>query len=317
MSIRGSKEYLIPKLTDAFLYLFGSVVIITSLAMSVYLFSDYGTVTPRFVPFFILAMVLYLVGHVLRIARLALLIADSEQSLRRLAVFHFWTSAISAGLPFKLGDIMRIGVLTRFVRTSSAISYVWVERVLDAAILLPIMVILAAIAPANLIQYLEAFLLTIAFIIISLGLMFIAPDNLRRVATYIFRRYNHPKSIVILARINSIRVFLDSLIFKLDGRTVSLVVYSFFIWIFEFFAFAAVMIMMQGGVDPVVGLLSLFSALIEGNTIINLFKTANWPGGELFVNYLLISQVPLLSMGLLLTLFFRSTIFPNFASKRN
>ncbi|WP_188053209.1 flippase-like domain-containing protein [Sphingosinithalassobacter sp. CS137] len=251
-------------------------------------------------PLMLLATILYLGSHLLRIARLALIIADPRCSLRVLTSFHFWAAAASLAIPFKLGDALRAGALAAVVGgTRHGVTFVWIERLFDAAIFMPLLLVVALLAPGSIGIFGGFLALTIVFVLASFGMLLLAPDNLRRAATFILRRYNSHASIAALHLIKTARSFLSEAVDKLRGRTPLLLAYSLFIWIAELAALWIVLLATSGGQDPVVALLAFFSSVVEGRTLPSSLDGGVARPFDLGVGYVLVTQLPLALCGLL------------------
>ncbi|NQZ07866.1 MAG: flippase-like domain-containing protein [Algicola sp.] len=82
---------------------------------------------------FMIALVLYIVSHIVRIFRLLLLLVEQNSVLGSSVKIHLFSSVVSFILPFKLGDFVRISyisVLTGSVYKGANI--VIIERIFDA-----------------------------------------------------------------------------------------------------------------------------------------------------------------------------------------
>jgi len=251
-------------------------------------------------PWLLAAATFYLAGHLLRVARLALLTGDASLSLRLLATLHFWTATISLIIPFKLGDGVRVLALAGVKRSySSALALVWLERVFDAAVFVPLMIAAAVFAPAVLSDYVGLLLITGAFVLGTVGLMVLAPDNLRRIGTYVFRRYDNPSTVLVLRLIAVTRDFLSHIIDRVGGRVALLLAYSVFIWAAEVFALWLVLRALSTRLEPVSTLLTFISSVAEGRTL-----PASVTGLGTDVTYVFATQVPLFLCGLIASWYF-------------
>ena len=100
-----------------------------------------------------LAIAFYLLSHLLRVARLALLLVDAGRSFREIASANFAASLATAVIPFRLGELARLAEYTRVCggRVVPAVSALLTERFFDASVLLAIGVFaaFASDAPAQ------------------------------------------------------------------------------------------------------------------------------------------------------------------------
>ena len=97
-----------------------------------------------------LAIGAYLLSHLLRVVRLALLLLDSGRSLRELAGANFTAALAVALVPLRLGEVVRLAEYYRITggRIAAALSTFLVERFFDASALLLLGLVAAAMAPA-------------------------------------------------------------------------------------------------------------------------------------------------------------------------
>lgn len=215
------------------------------------------------------AFALYASGHLLRIVRLMLLLGNARLSVRRLAAFHFFTSGVGLAAPLRLGDVFRaveLGSLTGGV--VHGITFVWIERVLDAVFLTPMLVLLIFLTVGELPDAAGTyggFVLTIfSFVAASVVLVALVPDNLRRVGTYMIRRYERPWTLLVLRGIDEIRAAARRVPLLLRGKLASLLALSMLIWLFELASFAVALLSWEPGANPFTGLLAFLSQTAGG-----------------------------------------------------
>lgn len=248
----------------------------------------------------LLSALVYLLGHCLRAVRLTLLLADTRISLRNLVAFHFWASATALLIPFKLGDVVRAATLSSLTGSlRSGVAFVWMERLFDATILIPLLVAVTISAPNVLPGLLGLLIGTGSFVLLSTAILVLAPDNLRRIGTLVFLRYGSANSVAVLRTIKAARIFLLQVSEQLTGRTLLLLTYTLFIWLFELAAAWLVMGSRGQVDDPFVALLSFFSSLIEGEALGTTLMPPSEPGGSLAeLHYIIATQIPLLLCGI-------------------
>ncbi len=256
---------------------------------------------------FILALLVYFASHFARVVRVALIAADTRLSLRRLINLHFFTSAVSLGLPFKLGDAYRalelaghVGGLTR------GIVVVGVERVFDVALILLLIAAAFAFGSALSPDLAPVLAASILFVAVTAAALLLLPDNLRRIATYVIRRYDRPWTVRVLRGIANARTVVGSVSRMLKGRYSSLFSLTLVIWTFELLCLG--LILNAAGVDggPVDALLRFLSSITEGATLLD--RSGDWSWTlEPTLMYLAATQIPLAFAGLLAG----ATLFPS------
>jgi hypothetical protein len=250
---------------------------------------------------FLLALLVYFASHFARIARVALIAADTKLSLRRLINLHFFTSAVSLGLPFKLGDAYRalelsghVGGLTR------GIVVVGVERVFDVALILLLIAVAFAFGSALSPDLAPVLAASILFVAVTAAALLLLPDNLRRIATYVIRRYDRPWTVRVLRGIANARTVVGSVSRMLKGRYSSLFSLTLVIWAFELLCLGLILNAagMEGG--PVDALLRFLSSITEGATLLGRSGPGDWSWTlEPTLMYLAATQIPLAFAGLL------------------
>jgi hypothetical protein len=243
----------------------------------------------------------YMAGHALRVLRLALIAADARIGLRDLAAFHLLSSAVSLAIPFKLGELFRITELSNFVGgiLRSAI-IVWIERTFDIAVLVLLLTIAVVLEPAVIRDLMPILSVSALFVLLSLVLVFLVPDNLRRVAIYIICRYNSRRSVGALKLISATRRAIGEVPRLLRGRTSALAAVTLLIWTCELLSLGLLLRLVDSAATPLIGLLSFVSAITAGGTLPGHLTEA--PIGVAV--YLSFTQVPLAIMGLVAGLYY-------------
>lgn len=262
---------------------------------------------PRFTPsfqavvVFMLAVLVYLAGHFARIARVALIAADTRLSLRRLINLHFFTSAVGLALPFKLGDAYRALELSGHVGgLNRGIVIVAVERVFDVALILLLIAVAFAFGSALSPDLAPVLGASIAFVAVTGAALLLLPDNLRRVGSYVIRRYDRPWTIRVLRGIANTRTVIGSVSRMLKGRYSSLFSLTLAIWAFELLSLG--LTLNAAGVEggPIDALLRFLSSITEGATLLDRSGPGDWSWTWApTVMYLAATQIPLAFAGLL------------------
>lgn len=250
----------------------------------------------------ILAAGVYLTGHLFRVLRLALLIGGWRVGFRRIAAFHFTSAAISLLAPLKLGELYRIaelgGMLADGVR---GLMIVWWERVFDAGMLMAVLVAAFLLAP-NMVTGAFATLgaLIGLFLLFTAVVFFVLPDNLRRLSVLIIRRYESAHTVGLLRELDRLRHAILGAPWMVKAKLASLITLSGLIWLCELIALIAVLPMVGGVLAAVRSLAEVLSAIVGGSTLLQLLAQAA-PRGPA-CDYLVVTQGPLLGVGLLAAL---------------
>ena len=219
---------------------------------------------------FAAAAALYVVSHVLRFLRLALLIHQPSIQLRRVLQVHFLSSGLGVLLPFKLSELVRIrelGVVTGSMRTG--LIAVWLERTLDAVVLALLVAVVAIGVPESLELVTPLLVVVCAFVAATVVLLTVVPANLREIMLHLVRRPFGERSVGALRLLRAALYALQEAPAMLRGRLPSLLLLSAAIWAAEV---SVVAVAVSGSGLGATGLstavLSLLSSVSSGATAI-------------------------------------------------
>lgn len=244
--------------------------------------------------------VVYLGSHLVRIARLALLNGDARLSLRMLAKVHLFTAAVALAAPFKVGEPYRIVELAVLTRSATrGVALVWLERLFDVVVILLLLGIAAVAQPSGAEAFLGVLLISLGFVLVTLLLLVLLPENLRRVGSYLVRRHRSEWSVGVLWLISEARGMVGRMSQMLRGRHASLFVFTLVIWTLEGLSFGLIAQGGRGVFEPLAGLLSFLSLLTQGETLLTfLQRWQGLTGPEGLVTYVVATQGTLLVLGL-------------------
>jgi hypothetical protein len=254
---------------------------------------------------FVLAGLVYLTGHALRILRLALLIGGWRVGFRDIASFHLMTATVSLTAPLKLGEVYRVVEMTSlaggFVR---ALAIAWCERTLDMLVLLALLVLAIGQTTGEASGFGGVTVLAASFVTVTAIAFFILPDNLRRLAVLIIRRYDDPRTISVLRMVDQLRHAILEAPNLVRRKVASLATLTAFIWMCEMACFAIAVPSIEGSLEAALdALLTFLSALTKGETLLSVISSGGATKfGVPALSYLAATQVPLAALGLLATL---------------
>ena len=257
--------------------------------------ADFQDVFTTRVALILVAFGLYMMGQVMRVVRLALLIGNARLSLRKVAAFHFYTVGVALGAPFRLGDVYRCIELGRFTGgIVYGITFVWIERLFDLGMLLPLLLMTLKFGQAGgmLGPYAGITLFTLLFVSMSILLVAILPENLRRFGTYIIRQHEGAWTVTVLRGIEDIRKTVRRIPSMLKGKLLSLTALTVLVWVLEVGSFALVMLSLGGGSGAFSGLLAFLSRTTTGGTLPEILATAEHLT-QAARTYLVAGQMPL------------------------
>lgn len=251
-------------------------------------------------PAMLAACLLYAGSHVVRIARLALIVGDARLGLRTLAAVHLFTSGVSLALPFKLGDLHRAAALSAAAGAGSrGVVILFVERFCDAAAILLLLGLAAGSAAWDAGAHGALLAGSLLFVVAATVAAVLLPDNLRRLGNYLMRRHRGEWTVSALRRIADERALVADARAMLRGRCVSLAGFTLLIWLLEAASLALLFAADPAGSGPLGALLSFLSQIAEGLTLpARLRPDALAATPAALVAYLAATQAPLALAGL-------------------
>jgi hypothetical protein len=180
----------------------------------------------------------YLMAHLVRAVRLGVLIGNA--SVRQLLVLYFYCAACSTLIPFKLGELARVNEVSRWMNSYwKGILVVWIERLFDVLMLSALMVFVLSTGSSEPLGPLGSLLWLIAtFVVASVFIFLILPEQLYALNLYVIRKYQGNKAINLLRVIDSLYELLHQARPMMSGRLVTLTVLTLVIWGLELQALA-------------------------------------------------------------------------------
>jgi hypothetical protein len=186
------------------------------------------------------AGLLYLVAHLLRAVRLAMLLLFERPSIRMLLSVHFATAWLSAAIPFKLGEATRVAGLMGLARqpATGLAAYV-IEKLLDALVLLAVVVLVAAaggVPPA------QGLLASVLLLLVAAGgaAYFSARALIGDVRTLLVSDSCSERGLRVLAVLRFLDVAHASLRAMMHGRVALLLLLTMGVWTFDLAAFVVI-----------------------------------------------------------------------------
>jgi len=190
----------------------------------------------------VFAALLYLASHTLRAIRLVFILTDVRTSIRRLVEVHFLTAAVGMVIPFKVvGDLYRvieIGALSNHY--PRALIAVWIERAADSLMIGIIIVAALAFGPNTHGGVLPLLALLAIFIILSLIIFLVVPQNIGRLKHFVIRRYHSMAAVNFLRFIDLVQRTLSEAPRLLEQKYVTLLFLTACIWIAEALVLCAI-----------------------------------------------------------------------------
>ncbi|MBB4199233.1 hypothetical protein GGD83_003047 [Rhodoblastus sphagnicola] len=207
----------------------------------------------------------YLLSHVLRALRLALIAAGvAPLRLRQLLALHFHAAPASLVLPFKLGDAYLIAALTLLSGDpGKAFLIALVQRVFDAIALIVFTIGLSALG----VGFPEPFRLTLTILALVIGagfaLVFIAGPGLLALQDYVFTHHLSRDARFVLRILCSLRQAVELARGCAARNFAALLAFSLAVWLAEAATVASLApaLSLPKLADDFVGLLSFQNGL--------------------------------------------------------
>lgn len=206
----------------------------------------------------------YALNHALRALRLAVLVHDPLMSLRSVLRVHLLSVAVGLLTPFRLADLVRARLVGVFVMsTSRGIVVVWLERALDVAVVIGLLLLVQSGA-SSFEVWSPLLLLSVAFVLLTVALVTVVPEQLHAASLYLVRRRG-PGGLRLLRLMEQTLLVLAEAPNVLRRKTVSLVLLTVLVWSAELLALAlAIPALADGPGRLATGLLTLLSDLASG-----------------------------------------------------
>jgi len=208
------------------------------------------------------AAVAYLAGHAVRAVRLSVLVGR-EAPLKRLITLHGLTAGLSMILPWKLSEAVRVGELAANLQSlPRALATVWIERAFDFAAAMALLALASAMGLAAHAEVRPLALLWAIFVIASLFVFWVLPENLRQLKLMVLVRYRGAVATRLLQTLNGAEAISRAGNSIVRAHPASLAMLTLAIWVCEL---TALMLATGGGVtEAIPGLLDVLSAAPGG-----------------------------------------------------
>jgi hypothetical protein len=215
------------------------------------------------IPYFLGIIGLYGMSHLFRIIRLAILTLDERHKIFPLITAHALTAFPSSFMPFKIGELLRLGSFFYVYKTKQKALAIWLaERFGDISVI-SLFILGLYLFGANLPPTLH-FILFIFLFFSVLGLLtFFAISKLSIFLNRYLVLSSHSKRGLMLLKISHTLRSLEECIYRsIEGRLVSLLLFSIIIWSLEILALVA---FLKSNFYPIESLAQYFMAGLSGS----------------------------------------------------
>lgn len=187
----------------------------------------------------ILPLGLYLASHLLRCARLYVLSLGERRGGARLVAVHCGTAWLGAVIPFKLGEVLRLGLFGAAVGSPVSGGSIWlIERLNDAISVVVLVITLSLVMPIAPGAY-GALYVAGGFIIACVVGTIVLMETIPYLNRDLVLRSRSRKGLILLRVVRSVEAAFEHAKRLLIGRLTLTIVMSLMIWACEFAALAA------------------------------------------------------------------------------
>lgn len=182
------------------------------------------------------AMGVYFLSHVFRFVRFAMLMKG--QRVRQMLQIYVVSAAASFALPFKLGELFRIfWIGIHAAHMGRGLIVVWVERILDAALIALIYLVVALMQTGvSMAPVASAFFIIPLLIVFSILMLKVLPESMQNINLWVLRNYKGREALRWLKLLQSMAEFTSEARAALSNRALSLVMLTLCIWVLEIYA---------------------------------------------------------------------------------
>ncbi|WP_440113312.1 lysylphosphatidylglycerol synthase domain-containing protein [Paenibacillus sp. QZ-Y1] len=222
------------KLFSLQLLLFG-----LGISFSLYLAYNFRFIETRFSYFIVIAIICYLIAHLIRICRLYILFIDRRFSFSEIVKVYIITTWINFVIPFKFGEIYRILEFSKLCRSfKMGIVAIWIERFFDSLLLMSIFIMFVNYHDKN---HFIFFALLFLFLMLSVFCFFSFLPTFRYINRFLLSESKSPRGLLALEIMSSAREYYVYAKKLLNGKLAILLGTTFLVWVLEFFTYYLVL----------------------------------------------------------------------------
>lgn len=184
--------------------------------------------------FYILSVIgAYALSHVFRMMRLAMLSLDQRNQILPLVSCHAVTALPSSMLPFKIGEIIRLGSFFYVLKTRKALAIWLAERFVDISVISLFILILYFFNIDVPKQLRTIFILFFVFSLLALMAFFAVSKVFIYLNRYLVLASSSKHGLQLLKISHHLRQLEDAIFRSFEGRFASVFLLSVFIWLAE------------------------------------------------------------------------------------
>jgi len=180
------------------------------------------------------ALLAYVCAHALRVCRTLVVLGDSVQSVRSVALAHATSAPWTGLLPFKVGELVRMYAIGQVTDGFwHGLRAVWIERTFDAVLIALAVSAALVVRPEDGAAVIPVGLVSVALLGATAGAVTALPENLATAKLWIMRRYTTAWSLRVLAALDDTGDAVKRLGVLVRGKVATLTVLTGAIWALE------------------------------------------------------------------------------------
>ncbi|MEJ3718855.1 lysylphosphatidylglycerol synthase domain-containing protein [Paenibacillus polymyxa] len=214
--------------------------ILIGVLLSLYFAYKYSNLdTIRFSPLIVVAVICYLLAHLVRICRLYILFIDRRFSFFEIVKVYVTTTWINFVIPFKVGEIHRIWEFSKLCESfKMGVVTIWIERFFDSILLMSVFTVFFNYHNEN---HFIFFALLFLFLVVSIFSFFSFLPTFRYVNRFLLSESKSTRGLLGLEIMSSAREYYIYARKLLNGKIAILLGATFLVWGLEFLTYYLVL----------------------------------------------------------------------------
>lgn len=211
-----------------------------------------------------LSFLAYLLSHVLRAIRIAVLMGRQDYSLIRLIYMQLYTNSINLIVPFKLGEVYRVVEFNKLIQDPKKLLFTIVtEKTLDLLLLFGWALLAIGFLGYHIVGLKIVIWIISSLIITSMVIFFVLPENIRTFNLFVAKRYNTPWVLKLLAFNDQLATVIANIKSTVRTSASTILLLTFVIWMLEVLGFSYLLpFMVQKSQIWLLSILVFLSSLI-------------------------------------------------------
>jgi uncharacterized membrane protein YbhN (UPF0104 family) len=186
----------------------------------------------------IISAFFYLLSHLLRSFRIAIMLNRQDISLTELIEKQYLTNGINIIIPFRIGEIYRMYAFNEVIDNyQTSVITVITERALDFLILFIGLITTIFIVRPELESLNIPLVIAFVFILSALFIYYVLPENIKAFNLFVAKRYSTKSAVRVLSVTGKLNEIITEMKNTLSQKVMTLVVLTVMIWSCEMLGF--------------------------------------------------------------------------------